>query len=362
MENQSILIACRDREPLKNIIKAIALNHKVTLHQDGAAALESILLDMPRIALIDIDLPGMNATELARRVHRSMSHSLPTLVLFGRKGDVRLSAMITHGFAQGFIELPSSDGAFLERFWNIVDSRLRASWAGLNEVQRALLEAGSECVDMMARTAAADEPVDADLVNTFCSSVVAAGRSDNLLGLLGTLRAHLDVAFTHCLKVSATMTVFGLGLGLRETDLVDLAQSGLLHDIGKITISPDLLLKPTPLADQERRIFEAHPRASVDVLRRSEDFDETVIRIAENHHERLDGSGYPRALKGGQIDDPSLLAAIADRFATLTEGGPMQRRMTAEEAVAAMKQEAKGGLEPHFFMKFAEMVGDGLIL
>lgn len=361
MEHQSILIACRDRQSLKNVTRAIALNHTVTVHQDGAAALETILLDMPRVALIDIDLPGMTAAELARRVNRSMSHSLPTLVLFGRKGDMRLRAMITHGLAQGFIELPSSEGAFLERFWKIADSRLQATWAGLNEVQRALLEAGAECVDMMARAAAANEAVDADLVDTFCSSVVAAARSDHLLGLLGTLKAHDDVAFSHCMKVSTIMTVFGLGLGLRDTDLVALAQAGLLHDVGKIAISPDILLKPSPLTEQERRLVEAHPGVSVDVLRRSDDFSDTIILVAENHHERLDGSGYPHGLKGSRIDDPSLLAAIADRFATLTDGTPMQRRMSTEEAVAAMKQEAKGGLEPHFFMKFAEMVGDGLI-
>lgn len=115
-----------------------------------------------------------------------------------------------------------------------------------------------------------------------------------------------------------------------------------MHDVGKIAISPDILLKPSPLTDQERRLIETHPSVSVDVLRRSDEFSETIVRVAENHHERLDGSGYPRGLKGGQIDDPSLLTAIADRFATLTEGTPTQRRMGADEAVAVMTHEATG--------------------
>lgn len=361
MTNNSILVACRNKTAIKNILMAMSLNHDVIVKQDGASALESILLDMPSAVLLDIDIPELSASEVAKRVHRSMSQSRPTIALFGRKGDMRLRAMITHGLAHGYIEVPVSEGAFLDRFWKIVDSRLQASWSGMNEVQQALLEAGGSCVDMMTKSVTSDAPIKIDLVNDFCNSVVAAARSNDLLGLLGTLKAHNDVTFSHCLKVSSTMTIFGLGIGIRDDDLTRLAQAGLLHDIGKITISPDILLKPTEWTEQERRIVEEHPKVSLEILNRCEDLAEEIVTVAQNHHERLDGSGYPRGLKNGQVDDLSLLCAIADRYESLMEGDQNQRRLSSEDALAVMNEEAKSGLEPQFFKKFNEMVSDGVI-
>jgi HD-GYP domain-containing protein (c-di-GMP phosphodiesterase class II) len=361
MDRPQVLIASHDKAFLRNLAASLLLNHEVIARTDGASALESLLLDMPAAALLDADLPGLATGEVLRRYQRSQTHCRPTIALFGRKGDPRLRAMITHGMADGMIELPCSDGTFLERFWKILDSQIRVSWQELNEVQVALLEAGSHCVERMAASVESGEPVDVGLVDQFCQSLVAAGRSSDLLGMMGTLKAHHDYTFVHALKVAGTLTTFGLALGIRDGDLIRMAQAGLLHDVGKIAVSADILYKSSPLTEAEERVLRGHPDLSAEVLQRSEEFSSEVLDVARNHHERLDGNGYPRGLRGSQIDDLSLVGAIVDTFADLTQGNPTKRSLSPEAALSALRQMTPKQLEPAYLTRFEELVFAGLI-
>jgi HD-GYP domain-containing protein (c-di-GMP phosphodiesterase class II) len=361
MDRSQVLIASHDKAFLRNLATSILLNHEVIARTDGDSTLEALLLEMPAAALLDSELPGLPTGELLKRLRRSLTQSRPTIVLFGRRGDPLLRAMITHGMADGMIELPCTDGAFLERFWKILDSRLRVSWQDLNEVQRALLEAGSGCIERMAASVASGAPVDVSVVDAFCQSLVAAGRSSDLLGMLGTLKAHHDYTFVHAMKVAGTLVTFGLALGIRDLDLIQMAQAGLVHDIGKIAISTDILYKTGTLSEAEERYLRRHPDLSVEVLRRSEEFSEDVLAVAVRHHERLDGSGYPRGLRGSQIDDLSLVAAIVDTFADLTQGTPTRQAMAPEAALSALRQMTPKQLEPAYFERFEEVVGAGLV-
>jgi HD-GYP domain-containing protein (c-di-GMP phosphodiesterase class II) len=158
------------------------------------------------------------------------------------------------------------------------------------------------------------------------------------------------------------MAVFGLALGMREGDLLLLAQAGLLHDVGKSAIPFEILEKPGPLDRREWHMMRQHPRLSGEILRRNPAFAEDIVRAAENHHERLDGSGYPRALKGIEIDDLSLVCAITDVYGALTDKRAYKRRCSSGEAVEIMRTMTECHLEPSFFVRFEEMVRDGEII
>ena len=127
---------------------------------------------------------------------------------------------------------------------------------------------------------------------------------------------------------------------MRRDDAEILAQAGLLHDIGKAAVPVGILDKPGPLDSGEWHLVQRHPLIAADVLQRSPALPAHLVRIAERHHERLDGSGYPQGLSGAQIDEPSLLCAIADVHTALTDRRAY--RSPLDEAAAFARMRAAG--------------------
>lgn len=343
------------------VTASISLECGIATATTGQHVLQQVTAIRPNAALLSIDLQDPPATEVLKQINTMTVEDRPVLVAFGPHNDVRLRAARTHGWADGIVELPCSVALFLNRFWRIVDAR-RSQLNVLNDAQLALVRLGERMIGSFARAAASDEPLDETVVDTLCRSLIAAAHANQLDGILNALKSHHAYTLVHVLKVAATMTVFGVALDMRESDLLLLAQAGLLHDVGKSAIPFEILEKPAPLDDQEWHVMRQHPRLSGEILRRNPVFAEDVVRVAENHHEKLDGSGYPRALKGIEIDDLSLVCAIIDVYGALTDKRSYKRRCSSGEALEIMRTMTETHLDPSFFARFEEMVLDGVIL
>ena len=109
----------------------------------------------------------------------------------------------------------------------------------------------------------------------------------------------------------------GEQLGLSPSRLRSLAIGGLLHDIGKLSVPESILQKPGPLDDDEYAVIKLHPERGRELLNELGGFDETVGRLVLDHHERLDGSGYPRGLRGEELDLATRILAVCDVYDAL---------------------------------------------
>jgi putative nucleotidyltransferase with HDIG domain len=134
----------------------------------------------------------------------------------------------------------------------------------------------------------------------------------------------------------------GRELELPKRDLQFLEVGGYLHDIGKIGIRDNVLLKPGLLNEQERALIEEHPRIGINIVQYVELADE-VKQLVLSHHEKLDGTGYPDGLQGEQISIFARIGAVADIYDALTTERPYKPGLSVEEAVALLKREAKDG-------------------
>lgn len=123
----------------------------------------------------------------------------------------------------------------------------------------------------------------------------------------------------------------GMAMGLSESELRQLETVALLHDIGKIAIDERILNKPGELVDQEWNDIKRHPEVGYRILNTSIDFSELANCIAA-HHERWDGTGYPKGLKGENIPLISRIIAIADSYDAMTSDRPYRKAMSQEEA------------------------------
>lgn len=135
---------------------------------------------------------------------------------------------------------------------------------------------------------------------------------------LHRLAAHDRDLLRHSLLVGVVMAVFAHKAELSENLRVTLTTGALLHDTGKLTISPTLLQNPKPLSMAERKELQSHAVRGFNMLK-AESWSEGVLELVHLHHERLDGSGYPNGYKGIQLSGEVQLLALCDVFSALIE-------------------------------------------
>lgn len=142
--------------------------------------------------------------------------------------------------------------------------------------------------------------------------------NEETLKLLYLLKQNHPHTYLHSINVANYSVLLGQKLGLDNESIERLKIIGLLHDIGKLNIPNDILKKPGKLTDEEFEVMKSHPVYSVELLKRAGFTNEEVLRSIKAHHERIDGTGYPRSLKGNQIPLFAKIVSIADSFEAMT--------------------------------------------
>jgi HD-GYP domain-containing protein (c-di-GMP phosphodiesterase class II) len=149
----------------------------------------------------------------------------------------------------------------------------------------------------------------------------------------------------HSERVAEIADGIGAALGFDAIARRILLRAGLLHDIGKLAVSNHILDKPGKLTDEEFRAIKTHPVHTLRILERAPCFAE-LADLAANHHEKLDGSGYPRSLEAGDLDLPMRVLAVADIYEALTADRPYRAPLPPEEALGIIARDAPDKLDP----------------
>lgn len=164
--------------------------------------------------------------------------------------------------------------------------------------------------------------------------------------------------YTHSVNVS----VFGIALAHRldeySKDEISAIGSGLIvHDIGKGLIEPKILNKQGPLNKHEWSVMREHPDNGVKLLRASGQVGEEALIIVRDHHEKLDGSGYPRGLRGDSVHRYARIASLADIFDALTTRRPYKLAERSFPALQIMRNEMGEGIDKDLFKEFVLLLG-----
>ena len=144
---------------------------------------------------------------------------------------------------------------------------------------------------------------------------------DALLSLT-SLKNYSEHTYTHSVNVCVLTLAIAYASGVTEDEASVIGVGGLMHDIGKSMIPLEILDKPGPLSDEERKLIMNHPVESERILREMGNMPEAAIAIAGQHHEKVNGSGYPRGLTGDQMHSFASMSAVADVYDALTSPRP----------------------------------------
>jgi HD-GYP domain-containing protein (c-di-GMP phosphodiesterase class II) len=162
----------------------------------------------------------------------------------------------------------------------------------------------------------------------------------------------------HIRRVVAYSVLLGRELELDRADLERLRLSATLHDVGKIAVPDDILRKPSPLTDEERRVMSLHATDGAQIVERISGFRDLVAGV-RSHHERVDGKGYPDRLAGDEIPLFARIIAVADTYDAMTTSRPYRQALSAESAVAEIVRCSGSQFAPKVVVAFEALVQRG---
>ncbi len=191
--------------------------------------------------------------------------------------------------------------------------------------------------------------------------------ADALVGFLHAKKVSVSViyrvfmnhyeTFNHSLQVSMMVMAFCGHLGWRQEDVVRLGVAGLFHDIGKVWVDSRILLKPSSLTHEEFAFILRHPQTAYEHLASMGWMNTDQLAAVREHHESMDGTGYPQGLKGSEIHPFARVLHICDCFDALTTHRPYKKAVTPFKALKLMQSEMRLSFDRHLLYKFIQFLG-----
>jgi putative two-component system response regulator len=300
--------------------------YAVRVATSGERALTAARTDpQPDLILLDVKMPVMDGYEVCRRLKNDyQTQRIPVIFVTGM-GEAEDEA---RGFELGavdYIVKPVSPA--------IVRARVRTH-IQLYDQKRHLLE----LVQQRTR----------ELEDTRLQIIRRLGRAAEFKD---------DETGYHVIRMSHYCRMMALAVGIPDYRAEILFNAAPMHDVGKIGVPDSILEKAGPLTPDEWSIVKRHPVIGAGIIgRHNNELLEMARVIALTHHERWDGSGYPRALRGEAIPLVGRIVAVADAFDALTSTRPYKQAWPVEEAVALLRREAGRQFDPRLVPKFVEMM------
>jgi putative two-component system response regulator len=326
--NSSMYILLLDDSELNNVLMSEALrelgNAQVVSFTEPALALEFARAHAEAlgVGVIDYDMPGMNGIAFVQAIKASagLEHVPMVMVTSADHRRVRREALAVG--ATDFIGKP----------FDAVEVRARV--ANLLVLHRALRSEEDRSGSLSREVAAAVSVIEAREREIVTRLARAAERRDTDTG-------------DHILRVAQYASLIARGRGCDPDYCERLAFASTMHDVGKIAVPDAILLKPGRLTPEERAVMERHAQHGYDILEGSaSDVVRLAAEIALSHHERWDGTGYPRQLAGEDIPMSGRIVAVADVFDALVSERPYKRGWPLEEAKAYLAAQAGLQFDP----------------
>lgn len=310
------------RSILSQVVKSIHPKVHVIERTNPEKALEWATQNTADLILVDYVMPEMNGIDFVRMVKTIPAYQFVPIVMITIKKDSETKNSALDAGVTDFLSKPIDVHECTARCKNLLIMRQ----------QQMTLEMKSNLLESLVKAATAE---------------IRARERETLMRLarVGEYRDYETSRHLVRMALYARVLAEASGFSDEEAETIELAAP--LHDIGKVGIPDNILLKAGPLDAQELAIMRKHPAIGFQVLEDSPSkYLQKGAEIALSHHERYDGSGYPKGLVGKKIPISARIVAIADVFDALTSKRPYKEAWSVEKAIAYIESEAGKHFDP----------------
>ncbi len=328
LKNCKILIVDDTKTNIDVLIQALRNDYKLGVAINGFKAIEYAGNQLPDLILLDIMMPEMNGFEVCRKLKAdAATRDIPIIFItaMDSSGDK------TKGFDIGAVD-------YITKPFDITEVKARVkTHLSLKIAQEALK---NQNIVLEEKVQERTRELNEAQIEILERLEMAAEYRDKKTG-------------NHIKRVSEYCRLLAKATGMSPEKYNLLALASAMHDVGKIGISDTILLKPGKLTDEEREIMKTHTIIGADLLSGSE---HTLLKLAQKiamtHHEKWDGTGYPRGLKGESIPLCGRIVYICDVFDALVSERCYKKAWTMEDAIEKIKEGCGSDFDPEMVKLF----------
>jgi len=307
----------------------VPLGYEVHLAGDGEDALEKVKEVSPDVILLDIMMPGLDGFEVAKRLKHDDETKIIPIVMVTALKEVEDRVKALEVGADDFLTKPVDKTELRARVQSLL--KVKAYNDHMRDHQKVLEAEVAKRTEQLRR---AFQKIKKASLDTIYRLSRAAEYKDEETG-------------AHIMRMSHYSAAVARKMGLNDSTVDAILYAAPMHDVGKIGTPDHILLKPGKLDPDEWEIMKQHAVIGGKILEGS---DAGFIKLAEvialTHHEKWDGSGYPKGLKGARIPLVSRITAIADVFDALTSKRPYKEAFSLEKSFRIIKEERGSHLDP----------------
>lgn len=235
--------------------------------------------------------------------------------------------------------------------------RTEASLADMATLRRLYSEA-SVTTRQVWETAIREGKAQAEEIRTVVNDLATAiTQNRNSMLALTSMRAYDDYTFTHMVNVSILVMAQARALGIEGSLLREFGVAGLMHDIGKTQVPPEIIKKAGRLDARELSLMRRHPITGAEMLKRQKDITPLAAVVAFEHHLRLDGSGYPEGVSRAGLNVATMMCTIADVYDAMRSKRGYQQAHPVDRILGVLNQVEKREFEPHLVQRFIHLMG-----
>ena len=311
------------RETLQSVLEGEG--YELEMAENGLQAIEKAKQLLPDVILLDVMMPGMTGFEVCQRIRSDPQIAeIPIIILTALDDRESLLNALKAG-ADDFISKP------FDRY------ELRARLLGITRLNR---------YQKLIQERAKLREANAQLLNAYEATIE---------GLSHALDLRDRETEGHSYRVTELTVKLAQALNMSEEEIMHIRRGALLHDMGKIGIPDSILHKPAKLTEEEWVMMRRHPQFAYEMLSTIE-YLRPSLDIPYSHHEKWDGTGYPRGLKGEEIPMVARLFAVADVWDALTSDRPYRPAWTEEQALAYIREQSGKHFDPQVVDLFFEVI------
>jgi len=311
------------RETLQSVLESEG--YELEMAENGFQAIEKAKKLLPDVILLDVMMPGMTGFEVCQRIRSDPQIAeIPIIILTALDDRESLLTALKAG-ADDFIAKP------FDRY------ELRARLLGITKLNRY-----QKLIQERSKLQEANQ----QLLSAYEATIEGWSRAMDLRD---------KETEGHSQRVTELTVRLAQGLAMGEEEIVHLRRGALLHDMGKLGVPDSILLKPAPLTDEEWAIMHKHPQLAYDMLY-SIEYLRPALDIPYCHHEKWDGTGYPRGLTGEEIPIAARLFAVVDVWDALTSDRPYRPAWSEEEALAYIRGQSDKHFDPQVVDLFFKVI------